>query len=184
MSVTIKKMYEEHAYIGRVVAVLEQQTEYMAEGDAPDYPLMQDIVDYLIDFPDLVHHKKEDVVFAKLLDRNDQLDAIIKEIEEEHKLISSKGHEICTLLEDIVLETVVSRDQVVRQLMQYIDLYKNHLSKEEKELFSLAAHTLSAKDWKGLNSALPDDEDPIFGKQVKKRYAALYESIIEASGVV
>ena len=181
MSVTIRKMYEEHGYIGRVVAVLRKQKDEMAEGNAPDYTLMQDIIDYLIDFPDVIHHKKEDLVFAKLIDIDSRLDSLVREIEQEHRLISQKGHELCTLLEDIVLETVVARDQVVELLNEYIDLYINHMSKEEQELFSIAAKTLTEKDWKILSAALPSAEDPVFGKQQKKRYAALYESIIEAS---
>ena len=60
---------EEHAYFGRLLDLLERQLDVLAAGERPDYALMLDIIEYLREYSDRYHHRREDVAFELLARR-------------------------------------------------------------------------------------------------------------------
>ena len=63
----IKSWHEEHMYFSRLLALLQHEVDVFATAEAPNYPLMLDIIEYLRDYADQYHHRREDAVFSRLL---------------------------------------------------------------------------------------------------------------------
>ena len=52
----------DHANMARLLNILERQVSAFREGEAPDYEIVQGVVEYFLDYPDLCHHPKEDLL--------------------------------------------------------------------------------------------------------------------------
>ena len=60
MADPIAAWHAEHGYFRRLLALLHKQIDVFRPGEHPNYELMLDIVSYLRDFTDQVHHPRED----------------------------------------------------------------------------------------------------------------------------
>ncbi len=55
------------------------------------------------------------------------------------------------------------------------------MRKEETELFPLARDSLEAADWRAIDAALAENEDPVFDVRAEDRYQELLRRIIYLS---
>ena len=66
----IVTLSDEHRYLSLLLDTLEEQLQ-LTDLTAPgDFFLIQDIVHYMYEYTDVVHHPTEDLMFEKLLQRN------------------------------------------------------------------------------------------------------------------
>ena len=54
------------------------------KGEAPDYELMLDIMFYMTHYPDVLHHPKEDLAFARIAERDADARPIVDQLTEQH----------------------------------------------------------------------------------------------------
>ena len=66
MADPIDAWHMEHRYFRRLLALLHKQVDVFHTGEQPNYELMLDIVSYLRDYTDQVHHPREDVAFKRV----------------------------------------------------------------------------------------------------------------------
>jgi len=64
MSDTLSRWHAEHANFSKLLDLLERQVASFHDGGSPDYELMLEIMYYMTHYPDVLHHPKEDLVFA------------------------------------------------------------------------------------------------------------------------
>ena len=69
MAEVLDRLEQEHTNMAKPVDVLEHRLAVFAEAGTVDYDLILRIVDYFLDYPDQVHHPKEDLVYRKLRER-------------------------------------------------------------------------------------------------------------------
>ena len=74
--------------------------------------------------------------------------------------------------------TMVSREAVEAQGVDYISLLRKHMSKEESRVFPRAHQVLVDDDWQEIRAVLKEQEDPVFGKIVAEEYHTLYDAIV------
>ena len=63
----IDQLHLDHINVSKVLNLLTQQYEIMQTDEAPDYILISDILDYFHNYPDYIHHPKENAVFEEYL---------------------------------------------------------------------------------------------------------------------
>ena len=73
MAELIALWHAEHAQFSRLLDVLDEQVGEFRDGSAPVFGLMLDIVSYLREFGDKVHHPREDAAFTRLVIRDPAL---------------------------------------------------------------------------------------------------------------
>ena len=56
----------EHAYFKRLLELLHLEADRFPRGEKPNYELMLDIISYLRDYGDALHHPREDVAYERL----------------------------------------------------------------------------------------------------------------------
>ena len=176
MSNVIQQLNKDHVNVSRLLDLLERQIETFRKRETPNYTLMLDAMHYMVHYPDLIHHPKEDLVFEKLKNRNPDASAAIGDLIKEHKALSEKSTQFLESLRCAESETTTAlRETVTAQGEDYISLCRNHMNKEELGLFPAALQVLNEQDWANINAAMKFKEDPVFGKVVKEEYRALYD---------
>src|SRR5262245_42971433 len=161
----------DHANFARLLNLLERQVIAFHLGEPFDYALLLAILYYLRDYPDRVHHPREDVAFARLIERDPALQLPIARRLQEHRVIAAAGEELLKLLQGAVDGALIDRSAIEAAAATYLVYYRHHLAAEEQELIPRAAQLLTASDWAAVAAA--PAADPLFGRDSEARYDEL-----------
>lgn len=77
----------EHAYFNRLLALLQKQVDAFHFGENPKYDLMLDIISYLRDYSDKMHHLREDVAFARMAGHCPDLRSTLSRLAEDWEAV-------------------------------------------------------------------------------------------------
>lgn len=169
-------LQDEHRYMNLLLGTLEEQLDSSDLAAPEDYFLMQDIVRYLHDYPDAVHHPTEDLLFDKLVRRKPDAKKDVTRLRRDHKKLRANTAELIQSLERAAAQhTPESAQSVGVELNEYISRLRRHMSFEETHLFPNAVQCLAHKDWQAIEARLSAVEDPLFGRAVASDYRLLYE---------
>jgi len=97
-------------------------------------------------------------------------------------VIASAGKQLVEQLEAVLNGALLTRESVEAAAAIYVTYYRHHMAREEKDLFPIVDRVLRPVDWKSVAAAIPPENDPLFGKEVKQRYRALHRQIELAFG--
>ncbi|MEJ8835563.1 hemerythrin domain-containing protein [Ramlibacter sp. AN1133] len=169
--------HEEHAYFARLLQVLQEEVDTLYTGQTPNYELLLDIVSYLREYSDQVHHPREDEAFKRLARRSPELRPILVRLHQEHRVIAQSGDRLRELVEEAVSDAVLPRADIEAAASTYIVYYRNHIATEEKEVLPVAARSLTEDDWLAAKEAAPAKADPLVGGDAGDRFRHLRRRI-------
>ena len=173
--------HAEHVNFARLLDLLETQVAAFHRGERPNYDLMVDIVYYLRSFADHFHHPREDVAFARLVEREPGMQLVINRLLQEHRVIARAGDEFFNRLNEVAEDVVTPRAALEAAAATYLVYYRHHLATEEREVMPRAAELLTEEDWVAVAATVPAGSDPLFGDDVEARFRELRRQIaIEA----
>jgi hemerythrin-like domain-containing protein len=176
---SIEVLRAEHADMARLFNALEHQLGLLADGHTPDYDVVEGVVDYCLDYPEQCHHPKEDIVFARLLDRDPEASKAVGDLEQEHMKLAALTQEFADAVHRIHADAEISRDAFMDLARRFLDGYRDHMAMEETVFFPLALASFMDQDWSYVDARITKRDDPLFGSQVAARFAALREAILE-----
>lgn len=173
----VKAWHTEHGYFRRLLALLQKEVDVFHGGERPNYELMLDIVSYLREYSDRVHHPREDVAFARLAQKAPELQLPLERLKQEHRVIANAGAALQELLTEILGDAVIPRAEVEMAAATYLVYYDNHIAKEEEDVIARAARALGPQDWAAVQAAVPGVRDPLFGDRPEERFRSLRRQI-------
>ncbi len=179
MSNVIAALDRDHANIAKLLELLESEILAIEVGKTPDYPLLQNIMRYMTQYPDRFHHPLENLVFARLVKSDAGARADVDGLLEEHIEIGLAGRNFDKLLRTSRADSVEVREQLGAAGFAYIRSLREHMLKEEKKLFPLAMEILTKEDWQIIDEEIDAVEDPVFGAAVADGYQRLYQLIVD-----
>lgn len=155
-----------------IAGVLENLRRLAREGHVPkiNAAVFGAMVNYLENFANVVHHPKEDeYLFAPLLRRSDQAEALIAELEREH----AAGDQALDGLKQSYARLEATGDAglpaFARAVEEFARAYYEHMRKEEEQLFPLAERLLTREDWAALDRAFEENRDPVTSGELKAK---------------
>jgi hemerythrin-like domain-containing protein len=174
--------HADHVRFARLLDLVDRELLAFHKGEQPDYALLLDVVHYLRHFPDRYHHPREDVAFARLVQRDPAMSLPVARRLQEHRVIAAAGDELLGVLQAIVEGALIERSALEAAAATYVVYYRHHLEAEEHYVMPRAAQTLLAADWAAVAAAAPGGTDPLFGDTADARYGELRQRILfEAS---
>ena len=177
----VKAWHAEHEYFRRLLTLLQKQLDVFHGGERPNYELMLDIVSYLREYSDRVHHPREDVAFDRLAQRAPELALPLARLRQEHRVIAYAGEALVSHLDAILGGAVVPRAEVETAIATYLVYYGNHIAKEEEDVLVRATELLGPEDWAAVRDAVPSIKDPLFGDKPEERFRSLRRQIAQES---
>lgn len=177
MNELLQRLDRDHFRLAFVLALLEGLLDEFHEGLEPDYVVMCQLMEYLIDYADQVHHPSEDLIFSRLLEQQGAQHALLTELMEQHRSLSQLNRRFKESIEGIVHGEVLRRDEVEHQGRELIDRLRRHMSLEDEQAFPLAKTSLDASAWSELLVAAPDIQDPVFGNADSERFRAIFKQL-------
>jgi hemerythrin-like domain-containing protein len=167
----------EHANFAALLDLLEGQLDLFHKGEKPDYELMLDIMFYMTHYPDLLHHPREDLAFARIQELEVNSRPIVDELTQQHARLREFGGALVRALEDVINGSITSREHVEVPGRAYVADFRSHMLKEEEAILPLAEKLLRGRDWTAIDAAIRHIDDPLFGRMGEERYVALRQQI-------
>ncbi len=182
MTEILEQLSEDHKNLARLFDLLGRELKIFKEGGLPDYDLVGNILDYCLNYPDLYHHPKEDLVFDKLRIRAPEAADAIGNLEKEHQKLSTLTWRFATAVGNVLEDEQLPRDWFMDVANDFLNFSRNHMQMEEVLFFPAARKNLTVEDWAGLEAASEDIEDPIFGDGKRDKYQTLLLEIMDWGG--
>ncbi len=179
MTEIIRVLRREHSNITKLLNALERQIIVFDQAGVPDYDIIDGVIDYLLSYPDLYHHPKEELVLAKLRERDPAAAAAVGDLKHEHEELASRAREFAAGVRAAVEHAEAPGGALGQWALDFIGLQMRHLEQEEKVFFAESLNALTAEDWTELEMKMTDEDDPLFGSNVGERYKALRRNILE-----
>ena len=176
----------DHKNMAILIRLLRDKLERVTTDQTIDYGLMRDVVEYLQEYADRYHHRYEDAVYGYYLEKTGQAaHCPVNKLEQEHHRLEADTAEFRSMIEMILLDSVVPRELFAERLAAFIEQQQRHMDYEDQEILPLLERELTAEDWQLIQQRLPAVEqsddlqatvqrmDPLFGAEVAQRYREL-----------
>jgi hemerythrin-like domain-containing protein len=156
---------DEHRTISAVLHALKDLArEAQAPGAKPAFAALRAIVRYVDEFPEKLHHPKEDdYLFARLVIRAPDSKVLVEKLKAEHV----EGAKLVRELERALVFFEDRAPDGAREFLDAVNVYAEfhwqHMRKEEQELLPLAERYLTHADWRLIEAVFV--ENPDFEKQ-------------------
>jgi hemerythrin-like domain-containing protein len=179
MNKAIGIIHDEHRSISAVLSALKELA-HLARDPAlkPDFEVFRAMIYYIDAFPERMHHPKEDLhLFARLLLRCPQAQALVGALQAEHV----SGAQLVRDLEQALLgfeqTWPAGADRFAAAVEAYAQFHWSHMRREERELIPLAEQWLQEEDWRVIEEAFAGNEDPIADLR-EQDFRVLYQRIV------
>lgn len=174
-----EQLHLDHINYSRLLNLLELHLDRHETDVNPDYLLMQDIMKYMINYPDIFHHPAEELLFAEMgeVDREDA--ATIEKLCGEHTTLAELAQELKQQLQNASTGHIVERDKILTVGRRYVDTYREHINLEEREIFPLLKSAISGEAMDRVGREIGETSDPLFSGPESDEYSRLFRSITE-----
>jgi hemerythrin-like domain-containing protein len=178
MNPLLATLHEDHVNMAKLLTLLDQQLAVFRDGGTVDFGLLQDIMDYMSQYPDGVHHPREDLIARRLAERDPAAAADAQGLMAEHADLGDLSRRVHAAVGEIALGAELPREGVVQLVEDYADRLRHHMSREESGFFPLAERLLTDADWDALRSQFDAAHDPLFGDDVQEKFRSLKDSLL------
>ncbi len=179
MKKAIGIIYDEHRSISAVLSGLKALAKLAGDsGLRPDFAVFRAMIYYIDAFPERMHHPKEDQhLFARLLMRCPQAQALVGSLQAEHVTGARLVRDLEQALLAFEQTWPAGADRFAAAVQAYAQFHWDHMRREEKELLPLAEQWLLEEDWRVIEAAFAGNQDPIADLR-EKDFRELYQRIV------
>ncbi len=154
--------------------------EICANRMKPDFRLLWTIIRYIEEFPETLHHPKEDdFLFSRLKSRTHAADALIATLNQEHQEGKRRIQALRTALSEFERSSEHSSEHFFSALESFVQFHFHHMTMEERDIFPLAELHLGEQDWQEIAAAFRDNQDPLFGAMRLAHFRELFHKIVQ-----
>ena len=171
---------DEHRSLAAVIHGLEHVVrEARATGRPPSFSLLRAIVHYIAEFPERLHHPKEDAyLFKKLRERTSELDATLDELQRQH----IEGRDNVTALARAIAryeaDPAGGFEGFAAAVEHFAADQMAHMRLETKVILPAAMQHLTAVDWTEIGHAFAANGDPRFSIDDDQEFRQLFARIL------
>jgi hemerythrin-like domain-containing protein len=119
------------------------------------------------------HHPLEDIIFDYYSNKTGQ--ANYGQLYNEHHRLAEASGALVYSLNMILSDVVISREKLIKDLKEYLELQQQHMQYEEQEVFPKFMKTLDEADWQKIDVLSQNRlvDDPLFNDNGKTTFEDL-----------
>jgi hemerythrin-like domain-containing protein len=134
-------------------------------------------------YPDVVHHPKEDRIYAEVKAVRPDLSIGFDRITVDHRHIAELGFKLRNDIESVTSGGVIRKKAVVADTLRYVNTLRGHMQWEELDLFRRIEEMVAEGHELIESSTFLQTTDPVFGPEVEEKFARLFESVQKANSL-
>lgn len=156
MTRLVEDLEADHARFRRYLVWFNEEVGKLAAGRRPDYLLLNQLATYFAEYPDELHHKKEDIIYARLAEKARARRVALENLHDQHAELSARANRFAEIVLMIINNEQLPVDDVVKEAAAYRDMLIAHMSGEEATLFKPARALLHENDWWEIEQEIGD----------------------------
>jgi nucleotide-binding universal stress UspA family protein/hemerythrin-like domain-containing protein len=164
-----------------LAAVIHAMQDALAEQAPPvDFTMMRAAVFYLREFPERLHHRREEETLFRLLrQRAPASEALIAELEQQHREGSAAFARLQAALAAFEAGGPARRAAFADELERYAQQQWTHMGQEEAQILPMASEHLTEADWLAIAGAFESHHDPRFDMQTESGFASVFKRLMD-----
>lgn len=177
---SVELMMEEHKYIKRMLKVVRKATFTILEGEELNYEDFYLMIDFIRNYADAHHHKKEELIlFNKMVEK---LGLIAEKTVKYGMLVEHDLGRFYIMSLDEALQKLKSGDKeatldVIANAISYTHLLERHIDKEDKVIYKFAQRELDEESLAKVAEECLEFEN--LNTDAKDKYILLLENLEE-----
>ncbi|MGI9318989.1 MAG: hemerythrin domain-containing protein [bacterium] len=172
----IRDLRTDHHNILRVLRLLKRSLATMdGKLDSKEFERARECIKYLCEYPDSIHHPREDLMFEMLLNREPSVTDKVGNLHQEHIDLYARSKQLHDALESAEAGMSVAIDVLQHQARGFSDMQISHMRHEELSVFPLIEQKLTLNDWKSIIAKAPAGRDPVFSAKPVREGVSGYQ---------
>ncbi len=179
MNDPLRTLRNEHGSIASVLHGLQHLAHKVRRGGTtPDLAVFKAMISYIDQYPERLHHPKEDQwLFARLVQRAPETATLVAELAAEHVAGARMVRELEMALERYAETLPEGGAAFADAVDRYAEFHWNHMRREEQFVLPLARQHLTPQDLEEIERAFVGDADPLAGMR-EHDFDALFARIV------
>ena len=171
-----------HRMMEHILTLIRLQADMLhCESEAQELAFLQKAIAYMHNYPGLIHHPAEELIFEHLLQQTSDALQLCTKLIEHHKEFNVLE---TTLLEYINQALHGDKDafELIKKLSDdYCREHVDHLALEDNELLPQAISALTPDDWRNVAYKSNLAMDPLGNPDIRKHHGNLYDYIMSTN---
>lgn len=176
---TLNQLRRDHANMARLLHVLSLRHKALTQGERPDFHLIREVVDYILDYMTGFIAPLERLHSEHLLGEGAEADAVSRQLSEEYQALNARLKMLSDNLDMILMDAVVPMERFADDFKAYLDAHFAYLRAEREQLFEFFRKQLSEEERKRLLQMLPEGTQANLSR-LREDYPQLYAEFKEA----
>jgi len=150
----IEKLQQEHREFRTFLSLFDAQLDKFRRGRAPNYELIDALLDFFTSFPDEWHHQKEDLVYDAVIVKAGSMTDSLTNLRAEHERLEIGARGFENRMAHLRRGSDLPMSEIVTSGETYGRLLRHHMVKEDQVFFPLAEQILSDQDWYTIDTQI------------------------------
>lgn len=169
---TLNQLRQDHANMAGMLHVLKLKQKVLVDGERPDFRLVREVVDYILDYMEGFSQLLDDV-FAQLVhDKVPEANSTSKLLAEHYRELKAQLVRLSSDLDMILMDGVMPMGRFAADLDGYLDAHQSYLKEEREHLMPLMDEYFDDQDLERFAAELPEGAADQF-EQLKAAYPEL-----------
>lgn len=176
---TLNQVRHDHANMARLLHVLLLRHESLTHGERPDFHLIREVVDYILDYMNSFVGPLERLYSEYHVAKKFKEGEVGQQLAEDYQALRERLNLLSENIDMILLDAVVPMDRFADDLKAYLDAHLAYLRAERELLFPFFREKLTKEEQKNLLKMLPEGAQANLAR-LKEDYPELYDEFKSA----
>jgi hemerythrin-like domain-containing protein len=175
----LTQLRQDHANMARMLHVLQLKQKALADGDRPNFQLVREVVDYILDYMEGFAVPLERICAERLQVLAPESQEVTERLTRDYQALRNQLKQLSNDIDMILMDAVVPMDRFASDLKAYLEAHRAYLRDEREMLFPLLRKHFSDQDLDRLAQALPEGATAEL-ERLQEAYPELYAELREA----
>ncbi|MCG9711339.1 hemerythrin domain-containing protein [Shewanella insulae] len=177
----LARLHNDHKHIAILLNILKNKQQKLQNGEAVNFNLIRDIVEYMQSYAEHSHHPVEDLINEFYIQTHPQ-EALEKQLGEEHHSLIESSTNLMSTLNLILSDVPVQNETLSQALKEYVEAQRNHMMYEEAKLFPIWEAGMTEAQWQEVADRCKERliSDPLFSDDDNLLFEELKEYLVKA----
>ncbi|MDT8878660.1 hemerythrin domain-containing protein [Halomonas saccharevitans] len=175
----LNQLRQDHANMARMLHVLQLKQKTLAQGARPNFQLVREVVDYILDYQEGFTRPLEKVCSERLKELDPSSAEVTEQLAKDYRSLKARLNRLSNDLDMILMDSVVPMDKFAEDLKSYLESHRAYLREEREQLFPLIRENFNDEDFKALAEALPEGAQDHVAR-LEEAYPELYHELRDA----
>lgn len=172
----LNQLRQDHANMAGMLHVLKLKQKTLMDGERPDFRLVREVVDYILEYMEGFSQLLEDVFSQLIHDKTPDADEVSALLAEHYHQLKEQLGRLSADLDMILMDNVLPMDRFADDLNGYLEAHQSYLREEREHLMPLIHAHFDEQDMERFAAALPKGASNQF-EQLKEAYPELEEDL-------